>query len=345
MGSKRIRLGEALGISISKVAPLQQRNLANAIEKDLETFEKRLLDRLTLEKSLGDVPSRYLAEAGGKRVRPILVFLTARLGGGVNDDVFTAAEAVEITHLATLYHDDVMDEAPQRRGVPSVHSVWGNSVAILTGDLLLAKASRLIIGLNPEGLDEQARTFERLVNGQLLETLGPADGDDPIEHYLRVLADKTASLIALSAKFGAMYSGAPVEFQKPLTEYGEALGVAFQLIDDVIDLSNSPETGKVAGTDLRAGVETMPSLLLASRSDEESKALRVSIEKVLKQETTEQEADATIAALAAHPVTAETVAEARKYAGIAKDALAILNDDAVKSVLVSFADAIVNRNK
>ncbi len=345
MKSKRIGLGEALGISISKDAPLQQRNLANAIEKDLEAFETRLLERLTLANRLGDVPSRYLAEAGGKRVRPILVFLTARLGNGVNDDVFTAAEAVEIIHLATLYHDDVMDEAPQRRGVPSVHSVWGNSVAILTGDLLLAKASRLIIGLNPEGQDEQAKTFERLVTGQLLETVGPAEGADPIEHYLQVLADKTASLIALSAKFGVMYSDAPREYQQPLTEYGEALGIAFQLIDDVIDLSNSPKTGKVAGTDLRAGVETMPSLLLSGRSDEDSKLLRASIDKVLNQEATEAEADAAIAALAKHPVTKETVAEARKYAGIAKDALAILKDGAVKSVLLSFADAIVNRNR
>lgn len=145
---------------------------------------------------------RATCSSGGKRIRPVLTLLTAQLGEGNNHAVITAAQAVEITHLASLYHDDVMDEAEMRRGVPSAQNVWGNSVAILTGDLLFARASKLVAGLGEGAIKLQADTFERLCLGQLHETIGPRPGDDPIEHYLQVLADKTGSLIAAAAQMG-----------------------------------------------------------------------------------------------------------------------------------------------
>lgn len=217
---------------------------------------------------MADVTTRYLLDAGGKRVRPMLALLIAQLGEGNTQQVVDAAVAIEITHLASLYHDDVMDEADMRRGVPSAQAVWGNSVAILAGDLLFARASKIVADLGPRAIRLQAATFERLVLGQLHETIGPRDDQDPIEHYLDVLADKTGSLIACAAQMGVIYSGADPELESAVLAFGERTGVAFQLVDDVLDLADQPEeTGKLAGTDLRAGVATLPSSTCAgSRS-------------------------------------------------------------------------------
>src|SRR5699024_7582473 len=165
-------------------------------------------------------------------------------------------------------HDDVMDSADMRRGAQAVHEVWGNTVAILTGDLLLARASRVVAQLGPEAVRIQAETFERLCLGQLHETLGPAEGEDAIAHYLQVLADKSGSLIAAAARYGVMFSGGEETHAATLERYGEKVGVAFQLADDVIDLaSDAQTTGKTPGTDLREGVATMPVLLLRDQAE------------------------------------------------------------------------------
>ena len=216
---------------------------------------------------LADDASRHLVNAGGKRLRPLLTLLAAELGDGSRLEVIDAAVVVELTHLATLYHDDVMDSAPLRRGAPAAHEVWGNSVAILTGDLLFARASATVAGLGPEAVRIQAATFERLCLGQLHETVGPRPDDDHVAHYLQVLADKTASLIATSARFGAMFSGCRPDVVSIVSAFGEKIGVAFQLADDVIDLTSDGETtGKTPGTDLRERVPTMPALLLRARA-------------------------------------------------------------------------------
>src|SRR5690606_31107077 len=154
------------------------------------------------------------------------------------DDIVTAACVVELTHLASLYHDDVMDEADLRRGAESANARWDNLVAILTGDYLFAKSSELTADLGADAVRVQAVTFRRLVEGQILETLGPQGDEDPLEHYLRVIAGKTGSLIATSALYGARFSGASVEIEEALTAYGEKVGVAFQLSDDILDVAS-----------------------------------------------------------------------------------------------------------
>ena len=179
----------------------------------------------------------HLVEAGGKRFRPLLVLLAAQLRRPDAPGVVPAAVVVELTHLATLYHDDVMDEAPLRRGAPSANARWDNTIAILTGDFLFARASDLLADLGPQAVRIQARTFERLVTGQIRETVGPAEGQDPLDHYLAVLADKTGSLIATSGRFGAMLSGADEQTVDVLTRFGERIGVAFQLADDLLDVA------------------------------------------------------------------------------------------------------------
>ncbi|HXR45140.1 MAG TPA: polyprenyl synthetase family protein [Pseudolysinimonas sp.] len=332
-------LSSSLGLGEKLFASSAERQFADAIERGLGEVESGLLGEVTFTDDLADVTSRYLLEAGGKRVRPTLTLLTAQLGTGNNPSVITAASAVEITHLASLYHDDVMDEAQLRRGVPSAQSVWGNSVAILTGDLLFARASKLIASLGDRGLALQADTFERLCLGQLHETIGPRPGEDPIEHYLQVLADKTGSLIALAAVLGVLFGDADEQFQQPVKEFGERIGVAFQLIDDVIDLSaETAETGKVAGTDLRAGVPTLPLLYLRRAAERDAAAadLLARIEA--------GDLDRAVAELRDHEVTRATLVEARRWSDSAVAALAPLPAGPVKKALTRFAEAIVERS-
>ena len=212
--------------------------------------------------------SVHLAEAGGKRFRPMLTLLAAELGSGINDDVVAAATGVELTHLASLYHDDVMDEADLRRGVVSANSEYGNSNAILVGDLLFGKASELVAGLGAEAVKIQAQTFVRLCAGQIHDARPAPEGVDPIDYYLGVLADKTGVLIATAARYGAMFGGCPPETIDIMRRYGERLGIAFQLADDLLDVTSVPgESGKTPGTDLREGVATLPMLLVRQSID------------------------------------------------------------------------------
>jgi len=330
-----------------------QGGLDEALQSRLALVEERLRDAVSQSDRLADATSRHLVNAGGKRLRPALALLTAHLGDASRPEVVDAAVVVELTHLATLYHDDVMDSAPTRRGAPAAHEVWGNSVAILTGDLLFARASSVVAGLGPQAVRIQAETFERLCLGQLHETVGPSDGDDPVEFYLQVLADKTGSLIATSARFGAMFAGCAPAVVQQVTRYGELAGVAFQLADDVIDVrSDAATTGKTPGTDLREGVATMPVLLLRrrvagalssrapSRDLDEDADLLAAIDGDLSSD--EALADV-VARLGVHPVVDETAALAAQWAARAKEAIAMLPEGDVKASLIDFADSLVAR--
>ncbi len=231
------------GLGIPAVDP----TLEAAVRAGLEEVELQLREAVKSEDEFVSEVSRHLLDAGGKRFRPMLVLLAAQLGDAEAPGIVPAALVVELTHVATLYHDDVMDEAALRRGAPSANSRWDNSVAILTGDYLFAKASEIVADLGPEAVRLQSRTFQRLVTGQLRETIGPGSGDE-LEHYLSVLSDKTGSLIATSARFGAWLSGSDEDVVDAVTAYGERIGVAFQLADDLIDIArNTTESGKTPG--------------------------------------------------------------------------------------------------
>ena len=326
------------------------RRHAKALQDQLELIEAGLLENLGFASAVADAPARYLLDAGGKRIRPMLTLLASELGEGPNELVRQAAQAVEITHLASLYHDDVMDDAKLRRGVPAAQTVWSNSIAILAGDLLFARASTLVSGMGEEAILLQARTFERLCLGQLHETVGPQPGDEPIAHYLQVLADKTGALIACAARMGVMFGRGPIEYADPVMEYGERIGVAFQLIDDVIDLSPKKEqTGKRAGTDLRAGVATLPTLLLRERAAQGNvadAALLASIDagvQAIAEGADPALLDPEVEALRAHEVTRETEATARRWAEDAVRALEVLPKSSVKRALERMAESIVSR--
>jgi geranylgeranyl pyrophosphate synthase len=237
-----------------------------SVRAQLELIEAALLRAAEADSEMVTEAAQHIIAAGGKRFRPLLVVLGSHIGPHPDpDDVVKAAVVVELTHVASLYHDDVMDEARIRRGSASANSRWGNTVAILVGDLLFARASDIVCDLGPEFVRLQARTFSRLVQGQIAETVGPG-GVDPLDHYLRVVADKTGSLIATSALFGSKIAGATPHLQRVMANFGEQIGVVFQLSDDIIDIT-SDETGKTPGTDLREGIPTLPTLLARRSND------------------------------------------------------------------------------
>lgn len=207
----------------------------------------------------------HLIDAGGKRLRPALAVSSAIAAGGaeaVTPLVIDAAAAVELLHLATLYHDDVIDSASARRGRPSVNAVWGNKAAILAGDVLLALAFRLAAGLGPAGLGRFSRTVTDLCSGEMAEAEMQFDPQRRVADYEASVRDKTAALFASSCRLGASAAGAPEPMIQALDRYGSELGVAFQVVDDVMDLcADGGLTGKGSGSDLRGGVFTLPVLL------------------------------------------------------------------------------------
>ncbi len=252
--------------------PILDPELESRLRARMVEVEESLASHVHSEADFVTEAARHLLDAGGKRFRPLLVLLAAETGDPAAEGVLTAACVVELTHLASLYHDDVMDEADVRRGAASANARWDNHVAILTGDFLFSKSSELTADLGADAVRIQAQTFSRLVEGQILETLGPSEEQDPLEHYLRVVAGKTGSLIATSARYGARFSGASLDVEEALTEYGEKVGVAFQLSDDILDVaSETAESGKTPGTDLREGVPTLP-VLIAKRSTDPADA-------------------------------------------------------------------------
>lgn len=339
----RVSLKRFFGADSVLKLSAEERNLVRVIEAGLEKVEAGLAQELTFTSSIADSAARYLFEAGGKRVRPSLLLLAAALGDGATEKVIQAGIVVELTHLATLYHDDVMDESELRRGVPTAQHAWGNSVAILTGDLLFAKASQLLVDAEREVLEVQSETFERLVLGQLHETIGPQPGEEAIAHYLQVLADKTGSLISASVQLGALTANVDQQYLAALKTYGEKTGVAFQLVDDVLDLAPvSHKTGKKAGTDLRSGVVTLP--LLKLRLLAESDAEAATLLEVLEGAEGGESFERAIHELWQHSVTGETLDLARGWAREAVAALAPLPEGVVKSTLEKFALGIVERN-
>jgi heptaprenyl diphosphate synthase len=237
-----------------------------------------------------------------------------------------------------------MDEAPTRRGVPTAQTIWGNSVAILTGDLLFASASKAGASLGQRAMQLQAETFERLCLGQLHETVGPTDGEDAVAHYIQVLADKTGSLIAASAMLGVITSGADAIYEEPLRNYGEKIGIAFQLIDDVIDISEAGPSGKTPGTDLRAGVPTLPTLLLRKAADAGDGVAAELVKLIDGGLESDDDLKKALIGLRSHEVFEKANEEAKRWSDHAIQDLAALPDGSVKTALEEFARAVVERN-
>jgi len=316
---------------------------------DLERVEEALLATAHPDEELLTEASGHLMAAGGKRFRAMLVLLAAQFGDPKDPRVIQAAVAIELTHLATLFHDDVMDEAEVRRGHPSANSRWDNSVAILTGDFLFAEASRILADLGPEAIRIQAETFGRLVAGQMAETIGPRPGQDPLDHYMRVITEKTGSLIATSGRFGAMFAGAPAEVSARIGAACEQIGVAWQLSDDVIDIaSDSAQSGKTPGTDLRQGVRTLPVLYAlravgqpgSAPSEADSRLRWLLAEADLTDEALLAE---TLGLLRGHPALAESRADVLTWTQAARNEIMALPDAPARAAFLALCDFVEKR--
>ena len=324
-------------LALPRVTP----ELAERLQDGLTRVDALLRATVDHDDPLIAEASGHLAEAGGKRFRPLLTLLVAELGDGISDDVVAAAAGVELTHLASLYHDDVMDEADVRRGVPSANAKYDNSTAILVGDLLFGKASEIVADLGPDAVRIQAQTFVRLCSGQIRDDRPCPEGTDPVDYYLGVLADKTGALIATAARYGAMFSGASDEVVRLVTAYGEKVGVAFQLADDLIDIaSDAAETGKTPGTDLREGVDTLAVLHAKASTDPAGARLRELLAGDLHDDARLHEA---LALLRADPALdtarAETTAVGREAVAL----LAVLPESDARAALEALVTSVVDR--
>ncbi len=319
---------------------------------DLARVEALLAQTAHPDEELFTEASRHAIDAGGKRFRALLVLLAAQFGQPKDPRVIQAAVAIELTHLATLFHDDVMDEAEVRRGHPSVNSRWSNSVAILTGDFLFAQASRILADLGPDAVRIQAETFNRLVEGQLAETLGPRSGQDPLDHYMHVITEKTGSLIATSGRFGAMFSGAADDITARIAVACEQLGVAWQLSDDVIDIASDPaQSGKTPGTDLRQGVRTLP-VLYAMRSSSAagssaagSSGAEARLHWLLTEADLSDDAlvTETLALLRTHPAVAESRVHVLSWAQGARSEIMALPSGPARAAFLALCDFVEKR--
>jgi len=320
-------------------------NLDKALEASL-LADMAKVEELMRSHIKGDYPlvietSRHLVEAGGKRLRPLLTLLAAQFGDPSNYDIIKAAVCCELTHLATLYHDDVMDDAVLRRGVISANKKWDNAVAILTGDYLFSKVSDMLADIGPEAVKLQAKTFERLVIGQIKETQGKSEGLSQIDHYMKVVADKTGSLIATSARFGAFLSGASVQTVEVLTKFGEKIGVAFQVADDLLDISsNETASGKTPGTDLKEGIPTLVTLYVIAVNNPADKDL---ISK-LNGPISESELPGVITQLRSHKALSDVKDYLANVANEANGLLTDLPEGAAKEALKNLTFALVNRS-
>jgi heptaprenyl diphosphate synthase len=316
--------------------------LEASVQATLAETERLLRDGVTSADPLITQAARHLSAAGGKRFRPLLVALGGHFGDPRAPQLPLAAAVVELTHLGTLYHDDVMDEAPVRRGAPSANARWSNSVAILVGDYLFARAADLAADLGVEAVRIQARTFARLVHGQIAETVGPR-GTDGVTHYLRVVADKTAALISTAARFGGMFGGAgPVT--EALARFGEAVGVAFQLSDDVLDIaSETTESGKTPGTDLREGVPTLPVLYALAAGDAHAGSVRLREILAAGAVTDEGRVSEALELLRESTALKRARETVRRQAEEARQQLAPLPDGPARRALASLCDTVVDR--
>jgi len=287
--------------------------------------------------------SGHLIAAGGKRFRPLLTLLMSHYGPTPQDPrVVPAATVVELTHLATLYHDDVMDEAAVRRGTTSANARWSNTVAILAGDFLFSRASQILADLGPEAVRLQAQTFERLVTGQIRETIGPEPGEDPISHYLQVLALKTGSLIATAARFGTLMAGASPQVVESAARFGERLGVAFQISDDLIDLtSDAGESGKTPGTDLREGILTLPALLALGGTEPTGSRLRTLLGHPL---TDPAELAEALSLLRAHPAVEQARGVLAEWVRRTREELRLLPAGPVSTALADVCTGVLTRS-
>lgn len=318
--------------------------MLGSIQAEIDLFEERLDQALQSEVELVHQVARYLAPLKGKRLRPALAVLSARAAGGWDERIIDAGVAVEMIHTATMIHDDVVDAAGVRRGKETINAAWDSRIAVLMGDFLLSRALNILVDLkNQQALETVSRVTERLSQGEIYEIQIGRQADTHEASYFAMVSDKTASLIAASCKLGPILVGASQETIEALGRYGEALGLAFQIADDVLDFTGDADTlGKPVGHDLREGKITLPLIraLAAAPPAEREKA-----ETLLRQvEKTEAEWGWIVAFVEGHQGLHSARQTARQYGERAEESLQLLPASFAHLALQQAARLVVERD-
>lgn len=318
--------------------------LLGPIQKEIDLFEQRLDEMLQADVEMVNDVARYMATLKGKRLRPALTVLCARATGHWDDRVIEAGVAVEMIHAATLIHDDVVDQADTRRDRASVNSKWNDHVAVLMGDFLLARALCLLVDQgNLEALGAVARATERLSQGEIFEFQIGLQADTRESSYFAMVGDKTASLISASCRVGPLLAGAPRQMIDALTHYGESLGLAFQIADDILDVTGDASTvGKPVGQDLRERKITLP---LIKALDAAPEAERADVLAILSSaEPTEADWTRVFAFVEQHDGVAAAQETARECAARAQSCLEELPTSVERSILETAVRLVVERD-
>lgn len=319
--------------------------IVELIAEDLSAVEAKLTEDTVSEYTFVDMAVQHVVEGGGKRLRPILVVLSAKVCGYEGSDAHTLAAVVELIHVASLVHDDVLDEAAIRRGRETLQTKWGNKVAVLVGDYLHARVLSMLVFRRADdpAMAILADTTQAMCEGEVIHAYKSGDFDISEAEYLKIISFKTGKLIAASCTLGA-HLGNPAETQQieALTTYGQQIGTAFQIVDDLLDFTEDSDTlGKDAFGDLREGKLTFPIIYARSVCDDDEKQR---LEKVLNPGTDETEAIAFVEALfQRYGIETHCLKIAQGYADRAKAALSTLPETPARSALEHLADYVVSR--
>ncbi len=313
------------------------------VAADLDRVNRLILDRLQSEVGLIPELARHLIAAGGKRIRPMLTLLAARLCGYRGEHHVALATAVEFIHTATLLHDDVVDDSGLRRGKATANALWGNKAPVLVGDFLFSRAFQLMVGVgNLEVLGILADASAVIAEGEVQQLVTANDTATTEAAYLAMIAGKTAALFEAACEVGAVVAGRPAAEAAALATYGRALGIAFQLVDDALDYgAREAELGKSVGDDFRDGKITLPVLVAFARGEEAERAFwRRTLERVEQEEADLAEAQRL---LARHRAIEATLERAAGYGEEARRALAAFPRGAAREALLGLVDFCIER--
>lgn len=318
--------------------------LQDPVEKELQKFNSFFKNSLKSDKKILDYALRFILSQKGKRVRPLLVLLSSKLSGSIGERAYRGASLVELLHTATLVHDDVVDEAKKRRGLPSLNKIWGNKISVLVGDFLLSKGLMLAVENNDfDFLKTITNTVKRMSEGELLQIYKAKKLDIDEETYFKIISDKTASLFSTCCEIGACSSTDDIDKITALKNYGEYLGIAFQIKDDILDFVGITKVfGKVQGGDIKEKKLTLPLIYALENGD--TKKQKHIIEKIKKGNS-----DKSVIEIISFVKESGGIEYSQKialhYSQKAKRCLEIFNDSPAKTSLLKLVDYVIDREK
>ena len=324
-----------------KGSPLDR--LAVLVEDDLKAANTAIVERMHSPVSLIPQLAGHIIAAGGKRLRPMLTLASARMCGYTGDRHILLSACIEFIHTATLLHDDVVDESDLRRGESSANALWGNKPSVLVGDFLFTRSFALMV---EDGDLEVLRILSQgssiLAEGEVLQLVTANDTETSESAYMEVIQAKTAELFAAAAELGPVIAGRSKKEQDAFRAYGMNLGIAFQLIDDVLDFSAKQENlGKAVGDDFREGKITLPIVLAFARGNDEERAFWKRTMEELEQN--DGDIEHAMELLEKHSALSDTVERARHYGAIARDALGVFPESDIKTALLDVIDFCIER--